>query len=65
MDPAGIREIYLFRPYAANQYQFEAAARDLPVIMAVTVVGAAAVVLGNLVSDLLYAVVDPRVRGAE
>jgi len=39
-----------------------ASARDLPVIMAVTVLGAAAVVLGNLVSDLLYAVVDPRVR---
>jgi peptide/nickel transport system permease protein len=42
-----------------------AAARDVPVIMAATVLGAVAVVLGNLVSDLLYAVVDPRVRGAE
>jgi peptide/nickel transport system permease protein len=42
-----------------------ASARDLPVIMAVTVVGAVAVVLGNLVADLLYAVVDPRVREAE
>ena len=42
-----------------------ATARDLPVIMAVTVVGGVGVVLGNLVSDLLYAVVDPRVRRAE
>lgn len=42
-----------------------AAARDLPVIMAVTMAGAVAVVLGNLASDLLYAVVDPRVREAE
>lgn len=42
-----------------------ASARDLPVIMAVTVVGAVAVVLGNLAADILYAVVDPRVREAE
>lgn len=40
-----------------------AAARDLPVIMAATVLGATAVVAGNLVADLLYAVVDPRARG--
>jgi peptide/nickel transport system permease protein len=39
-----------------------AGARDLPVIMAVTVLGAIAVVLGNLVADVLYAVVDPRAR---
>ncbi len=39
-----------------------ATARDLPVIMALTVLGATAVVLGNLVADLLYAVVDPRAR---
>jgi peptide/nickel transport system permease protein len=39
-----------------------ALARDLPVIMAVTVLGASAVIAGNLVADLLYAVVDPRAR---
>ncbi len=37
-------------------------ARDLPVVQAVTMLGAAAVVLGNLVADLLVAVIDPRVR---
>jgi peptide/nickel transport system permease protein len=37
-------------------------ARDIPVIMAITVVGATAVIAGNLVADLLYAVVDPRAR---
>ncbi|MFD7320168.1 ABC transporter permease [Streptomyces sp. NPDC059875] len=36
--------------------------RDLPLIMAVTLITAAAVVLANLVVDLLYAVIDPRVR---
>lgn len=37
-------------------------ARDIPVIMAITVLGAAAVLLGSLAADLLYAVVDPRAR---
>ena len=37
-------------------------ARDVPVVLAVTMLGAVAVVLGNLAADLLYALVDPRVR---
>ncbi|MBO0655172.1 MULTISPECIES: ABC transporter permease [Streptomyces] len=36
--------------------------RDLPLILGVTLIAAAAVVLANLVVDLLYAVIDPRVR---
>ncbi|WP_411072078.1 ABC transporter permease [Streptomyces sp. cmx-4-25] len=36
--------------------------RDLPVILAVTLITAASVVIANLVVDLLYAVIDPRVR---
>lgn len=36
--------------------------RDYPVIQATTVLLAVAVVLGNLLSDLLYAVVDPRIK---
>ena len=39
-----------------------AQARDVPLVLGVTIVGAVAVVLGNLLADLLYAVVDPRVR---
>ncbi len=35
---------------------------DLPVIMGVVIVAAAAVVVANIVVDLLYAVLDPRVR---
>jgi peptide/nickel transport system permease protein len=35
---------------------------DLPVLKAVTVLGALALVVFNLINDLLYAVVDPRVR---
>ena len=34
----------------------------LLLILGATLVGTAAVIIGNLVSDVLYAVVDPRVR---
>ena len=36
--------------------------RDYPLVMGVTVVAALLVVLTNLAVDLLYAVVDPRIR---
>ncbi len=35
---------------------------DLPLILGVTLIAAAAVVLANLVVDILYSVIDPRVR---
>ena len=41
-----------------------ARARDIPLILGATLVGAIAVILGNLAADFLYAVVDPRVRRA-
>ncbi|MFF0741827.1 ABC transporter permease [Streptomyces sp. NPDC004111] len=36
--------------------------RDLPIIIGVTLITSAAVVIANLVVDLMYAVIDPRVR---
>lgn len=36
--------------------------RDLPVILGVTLITSLAVIVANLVVDLLYAVIDPRVR---
>ncbi len=46
-----------------GQVAFNAArARDIPLILGATLLGAATVVLGNLVADLLYAVADPRSR---
>ncbi len=36
--------------------------RDYPLVMATTFVFAVIVVLGNLIADALYAVVDPRIR---
>lgn len=38
------------------------AARDYPVVLATTLVGSALVVAGSLLSDLLVALVDPRLR---
>ncbi len=34
---------------------------DIPVIMGVTIVSAAAIVLGNLLADLVAPLVDPRI----
>jgi peptide/nickel transport system permease protein len=36
--------------------------RDYPVVLALTMLGAFTVVLGNLLADVLYAVVDPRIK---
>jgi peptide/nickel transport system permease protein len=37
-------------------------ARDYPVIMAINLLGAVAIILSSLLADVLYAAVDPRVR---
>jgi peptide/nickel transport system permease protein len=36
--------------------------RDYPVILAGFVIGAVGVILGNLMSDIMYGIIDPRVR---
>ena len=36
--------------------------RDYVVIQAITMMGATALVLGNLAVDILYAYIDPRIR---
>ncbi|MBX6351604.1 MAG: ABC transporter permease, partial [Clostridia bacterium] len=36
--------------------------RDYTVVMGVNMIAATLVVLGNLIADILYAVVDPRVK---
>ena len=42
---------------------FDAAGRsDFPILLGLTLVGAVGVVVGNLVADLAYAVLDPRIR---
>jgi peptide/nickel transport system permease protein len=36
--------------------------RDYPVVMAIVLLSAALILVGTLLADILYAVVDPRVR---
>jgi peptide/nickel transport system permease protein len=36
--------------------------RDYPVLMALTVISAVFVVIGNLIADILYAIFDPRIE---
>ncbi|MFI5018294.1 MAG: glutathione ABC transporter permease GsiC, partial [Dongiales bacterium] len=35
---------------------------DIPIIMGVTLVAAVAIVLGNLLADLVTPLIDPRIR---
>lgn len=49
-------------PGIANVTLTSINSRDYPVIQATTVMLAVAVVLGNLISDLLYTLVDPRIK---
>lgn len=37
-------------------------ARDYPVIMGVTLIGSVMVIVSNLLADIVYAIVDPRIR---
>jgi peptide/nickel transport system permease protein len=37
-------------------------ANDFPVVQAISLIGALAVLIANLLTDLTYAVVDPRIR---
>ena len=36
--------------------------RDLPVIQATVLLGSFLIILGNLISDILYFLIDPRIR---
>ena len=36
--------------------------RDYPVIMSITLIGATAFILANLLADIAYAIIDPRIR---
>ena len=56
----------LFRTYAVpgiGRLLFEGVTfRDFPVVQGVVIIGGAMIVLVNLLVDILYAVIDPRIR---
>jgi len=43
-------------------YYQAALQRDYPILLAVLIIGAAFIIFSNLLADLLYAFLDPRVR---
>lgn len=49
-------------PGMGQLFYSSAMARDYPTIMGILVIGATLTLLGNLIADIAYAVVDPRVR---
>lgn len=49
-------------PGMGRLYYQSAVERDYPLLLAVLIIGAAFIILSNLLADVLYAVLDPRVR---
>lgn len=49
-------------PGMGRLYYQAALERDYPLLMAVLIIGAAFIILSNLLADILYAYLDPRVR---
>ena len=49
-------------PGMGRLYYQAALQRDYPVLMAVLIIGAALIILSNLLADVLYAALDPRIR---
>lgn len=55
-------EILFSWPGMGRLYYQAALQRDYPVLLAILIIGAAFIILSNLLADLLYAFLDPRVR---
>jgi peptide/nickel transport system permease protein len=49
-------------PGMGRLYYQAAVERDYPLLMAVLIIGAAFIIFSNLLADILYAYLDPRVR---
>jgi peptide/nickel transport system permease protein len=55
-------EILFSWPGMGRLYYQAALQRDYPILLAVLIIGAAFIIFSNLLADLLYAYLDPRVR---
>jgi peptide/nickel transport system permease protein len=55
-------EILFAWPGMGRLYYQAALQRDYPVLMAVLIIGASFIILSNLLADLVYAYLDPRIR---
>ncbi len=59
---AAITEFIFSYPGLGQYFVQAVGVRDYPVVLALTMVGGLTVVLGNLLADVLYGVVDPRIK---
>ena len=59
---AAITEAVFTWPGLGNMGVQAVTERDYPVVLAFTMMGGAMVIVGNLLADVLYAVVDPRIK---
>ena len=55
-------EILFAWPGMGRLYYQSALSRDYPVLMAVLIIGASFIILSNLLADIVYAYLDPRIR---
>jgi peptide/nickel transport system permease protein len=55
-------ELLFAWPGMGRLYYQAALKRDYPILMAVLIIGAGLMVLSNLLADIAYAYLDPRVR---
>ncbi len=59
---AAITEFIFTWPGLGQTFISSVGTRDYPMVLALTMVGGFAVILGNLIADVLYGVVDPRIK---
>jgi peptide/nickel transport system permease protein len=55
-------EILFSWPGMGRLYYQAAMQRDYPVLMAILIIGATFIILSNLLADMVYAYLDPRIR---
>ncbi|MDQ3406958.1 MAG: ABC transporter permease, partial [Chloroflexota bacterium] len=59
---AAITETIFSYPGLGAMFVQSVTVRDYPTVLALTMVGGVTVVVGNLLADVLYGVVDPRIK---
>jgi peptide/nickel transport system permease protein len=55
-------ELLFSWPGMGRLFYNSATSRDYPILMAILIIGSAIVILSNLMADIAYAYLDPRVR---
>jgi peptide/nickel transport system permease protein len=55
-------ELIFAWPGMGRLYYSAATSRDYPILLAVLIIGAAIVIISNLLADIAYAILDPRIR---